>query len=537
MNDRQRPKLGWLSAVAAFLLLNVSLSFENVWPTPAIRWRGLLSLEFVICLLVLFVVRRTRARLRWLSAGWLLLVLGRYADVTAPALYGRDINLYWDARFMPDVAAMVTRVAPFWLILAVIIGSVLALTGVYLVIRWAFGRVADTLDDRRGRPIVASLVVAAITWFTIQQVGTHIPERPGFARMVTPTYARQVRLAVEAFTTRVEIGPSPPMDADLSLAAGADVLLIFIESYGAISFDRPSFEQPLASSRIELERAVRDTNREIVSAFVESTTFGGSSWLAHISLMSGVEIRDHEANAALMRQQRNTMGTLFKRRGYRTIALMPGLKLPWPEGSFYGFDQTYNAERLEYPGPDFGWFAVPDQFSLAWIDQAELGVRGRAPVFLFFPTLSTHFPFSPTPPYQDDWPRLLTDSKFSAQQIVDAYSEDLDWVDFGPAYVKAMSYSYATIGGYLRLRADRDFIMILAGDHQPPAAVSGEGASWDVPVHVITSRRPIIDHLNAHGFARGLLPPRRALTRIDKLLPVLLDAFSGKRPGVATDQP
>jgi hypothetical protein len=355
--------------------------------------------------------------------------------------------------------------------------------------------------------------------------------------MVTPTYARQVRLAAEALTTRVEIGPSPAMDADLSLAAGADVLLIFIESYGAISFDHPTFAQQLVSSRSELERAVHDTNREVVSAFVESTTFGGSSWLAHISLMSGVEIRDHEANAALMRQQRTTMGTLFKRRGYRTLALMPGLKQPWPEGSFYGFDQTYNAERLEYPGPDFGWFAVPDQFSLAWIDRAELSVPDRAPVFLFFPTLSTHFPFSPTPPYQDDWPRILTESKFSGQQIVDAYSEELDWVDFGPAYVKAMSYSYATIAGYLRRRGDRDFIMILAGDHQPPAAVSGEGASWDVPVHVITSRRPIIDQLKAHGFAAGVLPPRRTLTRIDKLLPLLLDAFSGRTPGSTTDQP
>jgi hypothetical protein len=52
-----------------------------------------------------------------------------------------------------------------------------------------------------------------------------------------------------------------------------------------------------------------------------------------------------------------------------------------------------------------------------------------------------------------------------------------------------------TLGGYLRLRADRDFVMVIVGDHQPPAMVSGEGATWDVPVHVITNRTQVLDRL------------------------------------------
>jgi hypothetical protein len=69
--------------------------------------------------------------------------------------------------------------------------------------------------------------------------------------------------------------------------------------------------------------------------------------------------------------------------------------------------------------------------------------------------------------------------------------------------------------------------MILIGDHQPPAAVSGEGASWDVPVHVITSRRALLDRLEAHGFQAGLKPAGPAVARMHALLPVLLDAFGG----------
>ena len=56
------------------------------------------------------------------------------------------------------------------------------------------------------------------------------------------------------------------------------------------------------------------------------------------------------------------------------------------------------------------------------------------------------------------------------------------------ALVAALLLLNASIGGYLRLRPDRDFVMILIGDHQPAAAVSGKDAPWTVPVHVIASR-------------------------------------------------
>ena len=68
--------------------------------------------------------------------------------------------------------------------------------------------------------------------------------------------------------------------------------------------------------------------------------------------------------------------------------------------------------------------------------------------------------------------------------------------------------------------------MILLGDHQPPALVSGEGAPWDVPVHVIASRPDVLDRLVAKGFRRGITPFRPDLSQMNALLPILLDAFS-----------
>ena len=68
-------------------------------------------------------------------------------------------------------------------------------------------------------------------------------------------------------------------------------------------------------------------------------------------------------------------------------------------------------------------------------------------------------------------------------------------------------------------------IQVIVGDHQPPAMVSGEGATWDVPVHVITNRGQVLDRLLQRGFREGLRPSGPSAIKIHALLPVLLDAF------------
>jgi phosphoglycerol transferase MdoB-like AlkP superfamily enzyme len=226
-----------------------------------------------------------------------------------------------------------------------------------------------------------------------------------------------------------------------------------------------------------------------------------------------------------MAQKRQTMVTAFAGHGFRTVAMMPGLKKAWPEGVFYRFDQIYDAEHLGYGGAWFGWFGIPDEFTVARLDRFELSPTPRQPAFVFLPTLSTHFPFGPTPPYQSDWQRMISDDPYDLNVMYNALGDEPDWKNLAPSYVKAVSYAYQTIGGYLRFRPGRDFVLIALGDHQPAAAVSGERASWDVPVHVVASNAAILDRLIARGFHPGLSPPRQSIGRMHALGPVLLDAF------------
>ena len=168
---------------------------------------------------------------------------------------------------------------------------------------------------------------------------------------------------------------------------------------------------------------------------------------------------------------------------------------------------------------------MTDQFALARMDALEVNRGPRAPLFLFMPTISTHIPFTPTPPYQPDWARMLTSDPYDEADVNKAYLRQPDWLDLGPSYADALSYMYKSLAGYLRLRADRDAVFIVRGDQQPAAAVSGEGAPWDVPVHIIASRPGVLDRFVAHGFRAGMTPARPALGPMHTLTTTVLDAL------------
>ena len=531
-----RPAPHWAIVALALAVLNASLTIVNIWPTPFVRLSGDLSLEVLgvaggLALLHRVVATRRQGLTRGLAGLWVALTIGRYAEVTAQSMWGRPINLYWDMPHLPAVGAMFAAVATPWVIVAVVAALVIVPTLLYLPLRWAFGRLIDGTADPNVRRAVLALLALAVVWGGVQRFDAErVPQWPGIATPVTVVWAGQARqVAYEMSGAGVRaLGPAPVIESTLARVEGADVLLLFVESYGSVSWERPAFADALAPVRRQLDDAIRTTGRSVVSTYLESPTFGGESWLAHISLLSGSEVRDGATNTRLMAQQRATMVTAFARRGYRTVAVMPGIRGRWSEGAFYGFDEIYDAAKLAYEGPSFGWWDITDQFALARLDTLELRGTGRKPVFAVFPTISTHTPFTPAPPYQPDWARVLTPDSHDAAELAAAWAIPADWLDLSPGYVRALTYAYQTFAGYLTLRPDRDLVLILVGDHQPPALVSGEGAPWHVPMHVITSRPAVLEALQARGFRPGLRPERPVTSAMHEALPRLLDAFGSR---------
>ncbi len=518
--------------VLALALLNAALTIVNIWPTPFVRLSGDVSLELALVAAFLALVWRAImprrvAAVRVLAVAWVALLVGRYADVTAQSMWGRPINLYWDVPHVPSVGAMFSAVAHPALIAGVLAALVLVPVVLYLPLRWAWGRVIDALPMAPVRHALVGVAVAATAVGAAQRLGEPVPQWPGVATPVTLVWARQAgQVAYEMSGAGVRaLGEPPTFASTFSAIRGADVLLLFVESYGAVSWERPAFAQALAASRAELDAAITDTGRGVVSTWLDSPTFGGESWLAHISLLSGTEIRDGGANLRLMAQQRDTLVKAFGREGWRTVAVMPGIRGAWPQGAFYGFDTIIDANAMPYEGPSFGWWDVTDQYCLALVDQREVAPANRPPAFIVFPTLSTHTPFTPTPPYQPDWSRMLTATPYDQAALDETWGIQPDWLDMGPDYVRALNYATRTFAGYLRQRAGHDLVLILIGDHQPPALVTGEGAPWTVPMHVITSRTALLDRLAARGFTRGLRPTGPVRSKMHAVVPALLEAF------------
>ena len=528
----------------ALLLLNSALTFQNLWPTVGVRWVPELSLELAALLLALAVLAAWRgvpgrgAR-NVLFGGFLLLVLGRYLDVTVPALMGRSINLYWDSQHLPRVAAMFLDSVAGWQWLLALLALLALLLALAAVLRWAFNTVMAALARPVGRRGLGALALALLMVYGIGRLSPRLPVEHGFALPVTGMLVEQAGLVLDAtvFRDHGRIAAQPPLPvSDLGRLGGADLFVIFFESYGALVFDDPRFAVPLAGDFAAFERSLDASGWRMVSARVESSTFGGSSWLAHSSLLSGLRIADEGDYQDLLASDRATFASRLAAAGYRTISVMPGLKYAWPEGRFYRFDQIYNAERLQYPGPAYGWWVIPDQYSLYHIHQVEVAPAGRAPLLVFYPTINSHAPFAPLPPYQPDWSVFdAAPAAAVAAEAVEAVeavelNHRLDGRELASTYLQSVRYNLAVLGGYLRRYAPANALLVVLGDHQPPAVVGGREIPWQVPVHLFSRDPALIEAFARAGFRPGITPGPTALGGIETLGPLLLRTLD-KRPG------
>jgi hypothetical protein len=537
----------WLGLAVALFGLNLAWSFHNLWPTVWVTSRHELSVEIAALVVLLALAGElgrwpSRAMLRWLAVLVLLFTVARYVEVTAPALFGRRVNLYWDAQHLPHVLAMLIEVTPVWQVWLVATGLVALLAGIYLAARWLLGLLVAGLADVRLRRFTLLLAGGLVVAYVAGLLHPQLRTLHWFSLPVGITYAQQAGFVYRAVaggaTLDTESHPLPP--SNLARLGGADVFVLFFESYGATTLDAEAHAHALADTRQALNEAIAQAGYRVVSARVHSPTFGGASWLAHSSFLSGIEVTDSQHYQLLLTRPRQTLIQRFAAAGYRTVGVMPGLKRAWPEGAFYGYDKIYDAETLDYSGPAFGWWRIPDQFALARFDALEVRAPQRVPLMTVMTTISSHAPFRPIPPYLPDWQALLDAQPYPAVAAAkDPHSGEAGTM--AADYIAAIDYGLTYIAGYLKHRGDDDLVLIVIGDHQPPARVSGPDASWDVPVHVVTADLDLLELLNAEGFSEGLVPPGTSLGPMHELAARLLRIFDGtpdsSRPHTASDAP
>jgi hypothetical protein len=530
-NDKNLPWPLLLSFTAAFLLLSALLNFNYPADQP-FSWRFLLPSIDVWLLLISVGVAACASRRAAVLTGmlvwplFLVLRLFRIGDTAVPMFLNRPFNLYIDSGYLfglYDLLKTSSRSGDFLLLSA---GAAMVALAVMILGWYGWRAAARALAVDRLR--LFFLGGSCLLLGTVLMSGWQPDETPALVRLGEEIFSMQQQVdQQQAFVLRLAhaAGTKDAHPASLKGLGHADVLLFVVESYGRIVFSFPQYHQAMVATLDNFAKVLAQNGYAAVSSFLVSPTYGGSSWLAHGTLESGMRVGDDLENTALLRSTLPSMASYFQKEGYRTVLVMPGTRFAYPEGAYFGYQQDYYAWHFNYHGPAFGWAPMPDQFALDWIRRKEFENREQ-PLFVRYTLISSHAAFNLQPPFIDDWAAISDGSIYNDLEPV---SYPIYWPDLknaGEAYLHSLDYEFTIFGDYLAKYIKADTLIIIIGDHQPNVQLTGPEESWAVPIHVVSRNPRLLEPFRRRGYTPGLIPtqpPPHA--RMETFLPGFLEDF------------
>jgi phosphatidylglycerophosphate synthase len=287
---------------------------------------------------------------------------------------------------------------------------------------------------------------------------------------------------------------------------GKNVLLVFVESYGRVSVQGSSFSPAIDALLNKGTNQLRSAGFSARSAFVNAPGFGGISWLAHSTLQSGVWANNQRRYDQLVATDRFTLSDAFNRAGWRTINFAPADDRSWPEGSsFYHYDKLYDRRDMGYRGPGFNYAPMPDQYMFAALHRLELAKTHRRPLFAEVDTVSSHMPWDRIP-QMVPWNELGNGSIFNRTPM-DREPSSFWWHpnQVKAAYARSLEYSLDALISFVQHYGNKNLALVVVGDEQPLAVVSGQNASHDVPISIIAHDPAVFKRISGWGWQSGLL--------------------------------
>jgi hypothetical protein len=538
---RSSRSAGRLAAAAIGVLLLALLFIpgrDSVTHALSLEWRPSAELAGLLFVVAIIALARPQLVSGRRAALFLAVIVGamallNLADAAIPTMLGRDLNLYWDLRHLPSLFGLAGGAAGLWRVAAAIAVFVVAMLLATAATYWIWRKVLAGLTDRRialGAAVVLGVALDLTAFLPAAERPLAIGPGLDLARQ-TAAFARGEFAGTATGGTYAPAlaAPAPP-PSQLAGLKRRDVYLVYLESYGTIIFDTPEFRATLGEALTQFESSLREAGYTVASNRLVSPTYGGGSWLAHATMASGIRLDDPVLYTLLLDSGRKLLPGYFKDAGWRAIDIMPGTKTPSPKAQAWGFDREVFATELNYRGPSFGWFEIPDQFTLDRATTIRTALGPEPPVFTQIVLVSSHMPFSPVPPYLTDWRDTGTFSSVPAAQLEEVYRQP-DWSRLAPDYLRSLSYDFTVLGEWLGKHVGGDGLVILLGDHQPPAVVGGQPQPpWTVPIHVLSRDPKLVAPFIADGYFDGLFPTQKPPhPGMEEFLGRFLAAFD--RPG------
>ena len=313
---------------------------------------------------------------------------------------------------------------------------------------------------------------------------------------------------------------------------GKDVLLVFVESYGQVSVQGSSFSPAIDDLLRNGTSRLKASGFSARSAFMNAPGFGGISWLAHSTLQSGVWANNQRRYDQLVGTNRLTLSDAFDRAGWRTINFAPADDRSWPEGSsFYHYDKLYDRRDMGYQGPGFNYAPMPDQYMFGALQRLELAKPHHRPLFAEVDTVSSHMPWDRIP-QMIPWNSLGNGSIFNRTPVLREPSS-FWWHpnQVKAAYARSLEYSLNTLISFVQRYGKKNLVLVVVGDEQPLAIVSGQGVGHDVPISVIAHDPSVLKRIGGWDWQSGLLPsPHAPVWPMSSFRDRFLTAFGTQPP-------
>ncbi|WP_018948637.1 hypothetical protein [Thioalkalivibrio sp. ALMg11] len=496
-----------------------------------LAWEAVL----LVGLFALLPAGRLARGLAWLAGGVLLVlvVLALFEALTRASLT-RPLNVIQDWVLLDAVYQLVT--GNLGTPATVLLGIVLVAGLIAVIWGASRGLYALSSGSAGARPVPLSLAVGLLglglvgTATGVRDMAPAGTDAPAAGMVQQQIAAGQAAIAEnQDFRARLEKSRKQAGAQPLPGLSGVDVILGLVESYGVSAVFDARYAPVIVPSLESIGEELDAAGLHVVTGVLEAPIAGGQSWLAHASLLSGLQVRYAGHYDALQAEPRDTLVQDFQATGHHTAMLAPAIQLDWPEGRWFGWDRIVDKHAFDYAGPPFFWVTMPDQYTWSFFER-EVRAASEDPIFAMLALVSSHAPWTPILPVLEDWDGIGDGAIFDQWADQGPAPETL-WRDFDRVreyYAESVRYSLEVTGAYAARFADEETLFVMLGDHPSAALITGLDTSWAVPVHVISGDPQLLEPFRARGFVPGMQPPsEQAEHGFDALRGWLRDAFGG----------
>jgi len=203
----------------------------------------------------------------------------------------------------------------------------------------------------------------------------------------------------------------------------------------------------------------------------------------------------------------------------------------WTDGaSYYHYAKLYDRSNLGYHGPGYNYATMPDQYMFAALQRLELAKTHRKPLFAEVDTVSSHMPWDRIP-QMVPWNQVGNGSIFNRTPTLTEPSS-FWWHpnQVKAAYARSLEYSLDALISFVQHYGKKNLVLVVVGDEQPLAIVSGQHKSHDVPISIIAHDPSVMKRIGGWGWQSGLLPsPKAPVLRMSAFRNRFLTAY-GPQP-------